>query len=178
MSAGGVVGLFFNLAAFAGIWIVVGVVVDKIGQIFNMTIQLMPTYQDAVNGFSMMQTIYGILPVIVFIALVINYFVQENSACRAGRYNTMATTLEMYIAGLALIVNSLVILIMFFLGNVMLGPIIYRLEQLVTGPQVIPMTDMTYLIPSIWAILIIMEIICIAAFFIVSARRTVIDDYY
>lgn len=79
MSAGGVVGLFMNLLFFAGLWTVIGIVVDKIGQIFNLSIQLMPTYQDAVNGFNMMQTIYAALPVIVFIALVINYFVQENS---------------------------------------------------------------------------------------------------
>ena len=79
MSAGSVVGLFMNLLFFAGIWTVIGIVVDKIGQIFNLSITLMPTYQDAVNGFNMMQTIYAALPVIVFIALVINYFVQENS---------------------------------------------------------------------------------------------------
>jgi hypothetical protein len=79
MSAGGVVGLFMNLLFFAGLWTVIGVVVDKLGQIFNLSITIMPTYQDAVNGFNMMQTIYAILPVIVFIALVINYFVQENS---------------------------------------------------------------------------------------------------
>jgi hypothetical protein len=79
MSAGGVVGLFMNLLFFAGFWTVLGVVVDKLGQIFNIMIFQMPTYQDAVNGFSMMQTIYAALPVIVFIALVINYFVQENS---------------------------------------------------------------------------------------------------
>jgi hypothetical protein len=90
----------------------------------------------------------------------------------------MATTIEMFIAGLALAVNTFVILTLFFLGNIILAPIIYRLEQVVTGPQVIPMWDMSYIIPSIWAILIIMEIICIIAFFIVSARRTVIDDYY
>jgi hypothetical protein len=79
MSAGGVVGLFMNLLFFAGLWTVLGVVVDKMGQIFNLSITIMPTYQDAVNGFNMMQTIYAILPVIVFIALVINYWVQENS---------------------------------------------------------------------------------------------------
>lgn len=79
MSAGGLVGMFMNLLFFAGIWTVVGVVVDKMAVIFNVTIQLMPTYQDAVNGFTMMQTIYGLLPVIVFIFLLINYFVQENS---------------------------------------------------------------------------------------------------
>ena len=90
----------------------------------------------------------------------------------------MATSTEMFIAGLALLVNSLVILIFFFLGNVMLAPIIYRLEQLVVGPQVVPMTDMSYIVPSIWAIMIIMEIICIIAFAVVASRRTVIDDYY
>jgi hypothetical protein len=90
----------------------------------------------------------------------------------------MATTLEMFIAILALIVNTLVILIMFFLGNVVVAPIIYRLEQIVTGPQTIPMWDATYIIPSIWAILIIMEIICLISFAVVSARRTTIDDYY
>ena len=68
MSAGGVVGYIFNLVMFAGIWTVIGVVVDKIAVIFNITIQLMPSYQDAVNGFSMMQTIYAALPVVVFIA--------------------------------------------------------------------------------------------------------------
>ena len=79
MSAGALVGYVFNIIFFAGIWTVVGVVVDKIAVIFNSTIQIMPTYQDAVNGFSMMQTIYAALPVVVFIFLTINYFVQANS---------------------------------------------------------------------------------------------------
>ena len=90
----------------------------------------------------------------------------------------MATTTEMFIALTALIVNTLVIMILFFLGNIILAPIIYRLEQLVMGPQPIPMWDMTYIIPSIWAILIIMEIICLISFAVVAGRRTVIDDYY
>ena len=90
----------------------------------------------------------------------------------------MATTIEMYLAGLVLATNTFVILVLFFLGNVVIGPVIYRLEQIVTGPQTIPMWDMTYILPSIWAILIIMEIICIIAFFVVAARRTVIDDFY
>jgi len=90
----------------------------------------------------------------------------------------MATTIEMYLAGLVLATNTFVILVLFFLGNVVIGPVIYRLEQIVTGPQTIPMWDMTYIIPSIWAILIIMEIICIIAFFVVAARRTIIDDFY
>jgi len=90
----------------------------------------------------------------------------------------MATTIEMYLAGLVLATNTFVLIVLFFLGNVVIGPVIYRLEQIVTGPQTIPMWDMTYIIPSIWAILIIMEIICIIAFFVVAARRTIIDDFY
>ncbi len=90
----------------------------------------------------------------------------------------MATTLEMYVASIALVTNSMVILILFFLGNIILAPIVNQLERIVTGPQAIPMWDMSYIIPSIWSILIIMEIVCIIAFFVVSARRTVIDDYY
>lgn len=80
MSAGGLVGMALNIIFFAAFWTVLGVVVDKLAVLFNITIQLMPTYQDAVTGFSMMQTIYALLPVIVFLALIINYFVQENSA--------------------------------------------------------------------------------------------------
>jgi hypothetical protein len=79
MSAGGLVGLFMNMTFFAAFWTVLGVVVDKIGQIFNQTIKIMPSYQDAVNGFTMMQTIYAALPVIVFLALILNYFITENS---------------------------------------------------------------------------------------------------
>lgn len=90
----------------------------------------------------------------------------------------MATTLQQFIAIVALIVNTFVILIMVFLGNVVVAPIIYRLEQIVTGPQTIPMWDMSYIVPSILAILIIDEIVIIIAYAIVSARTTVIDDYY
>jgi hypothetical protein len=79
MSAGGLVGLIMNTIFFAGIWSVVGIVVDKLGAAFNSSIVLMPTMQDAVNGFAITQIIYGLLPVVMFIFLLINYFVNENS---------------------------------------------------------------------------------------------------
>jgi hypothetical protein len=79
MSAGGLVGLVMNTIFFAGIWSVVGIVVDKLGAAFNSSIVLMPTMQDAVNGFAITQIIYGLLPVVMFIFLLINYFVNENS---------------------------------------------------------------------------------------------------
>ena len=79
MSAGGLFGLFMNMTFFAVFWTMLGIVVDKVCVLFNQTIRLMPTYQDAVNGFQITQTIYGILPVIVLVFLLINYFVNENA---------------------------------------------------------------------------------------------------
>lgn len=79
MSAGGLFGMVMNILIFSGIWTVVGVVVDKLGVVFNSTIRVMPTLQDAVNGFAITQIIYGILPIIVYITLLINYFVNENA---------------------------------------------------------------------------------------------------
>jgi hypothetical protein len=79
MSAGGLFGMVMNILIFSGIWTVVGVVVDKLGAVFNSTIRVMPTMQDAVNGFAITQIIYGLLPIIVYITLLINYFVNENA---------------------------------------------------------------------------------------------------
>ena len=79
MSAGALVGTIMNFLMFSGIWMVVGVVFDKIGVCFNSTIRIMPTFQDAVNGFALTQVVYGIIPVIYFIALIINYILVENS---------------------------------------------------------------------------------------------------
>lgn len=80
MSAGAVAGSILNFLVFAGVWMVIGTVFDKIAVVFNSTIKLMPTFQDAVNGFAMTQVAYGILPAVYFIALVINYVLTENSA--------------------------------------------------------------------------------------------------
>jgi hypothetical protein len=79
MSAGGIVGVVMNTLLFIALWSIVGIVVDKLGAAFNQTITLMPTMQDAVNGFHITQIIYGVLPAIVFIVLLINYFVNENA---------------------------------------------------------------------------------------------------
>lgn len=79
MSAGGLFGTIMNFFLFAALWAVVGYVLDKIGVAFNTTIRLMPTMQDAVNGFALVQLIYMVLPVVMFIALIINYILVENS---------------------------------------------------------------------------------------------------
>jgi hypothetical protein len=89
----------------------------------------------------------------------------------------MATTLEMFLASLALIINTFIIGLMYFLGNAILSPFLDAVGKYVDSSQAIPMWDMTYIIPAIWGILLIMEIIIIIAFFVVIARRTVVDDF-
>jgi type II secretory pathway component PulF len=79
MSAGGLFGLFMNMFIAAALWMGIGAVVDRIGAIFNQTINMLPSFQDAVNGFSITQTIWSFLLVIIFIALSINYLINENS---------------------------------------------------------------------------------------------------
>jgi hypothetical protein len=90
----------------------------------------------------------------------------------------MASSFEMFLAGTALIVNTFIILLMYFVGNMILAPIINWAGTAITGPQTVPMWDMTYIVPTIWGILLALEVVCIISFFIVTGRRQVIDDYY
>jgi hypothetical protein len=90
----------------------------------------------------------------------------------------MASSFEMFLAGTALIVNTFIILLMYFVGNMILAPIINWAGTAVIGPQAVPMWDMTYIVPSIWGILLALEVVCIISFFIVTGRRQVIDDFY
>jgi len=89
----------------------------------------------------------------------------------------MASTLEWYFASLALAVNTFTVLIMYFLGNLIVAPLLNALGPLVTTPQVVPMWDMSYLWPSIAAILFIEELIIIIAYAILVNRRNTYDDY-
>ena len=90
----------------------------------------------------------------------------------------MATTMEMFLTSLALIVNTFIIGLMYFLGNLILAPIIDAFGRYVDTTQAIPMWDMTYIIPAIWGLLLIMEVIIIVSFFVVISRRVVVDDYF
>ena len=89
----------------------------------------------------------------------------------------MASTLEWYFASLALAVNTFTILIMYFLGNLIVSPLLNALGNLVKTPQMIPMWDMSYLWPAIAAILFIEELIIIIAYAILVNRRNTYDDY-
>ena len=80
MSAGGIFGLFFNLTAFAAIWTIFGMLVDKVAAVFNWSIRLLPSMQDAINGFSATEIAYGILPAIAAVVFILNYYMNEHSA--------------------------------------------------------------------------------------------------
>jgi hypothetical protein len=92
----------------------------------------------------------------------------------------MANTIQMFIAGVALLVNSLLCLIMAFMSNLILAPIMGAFSKIVTGPQALPMSDIQYVIPYIWIVLILMEIVCIISFFVVASRSNEVayEQYY
>ena len=77
-------GTIFNCVAFSFMWIVIGFALEKIGQVFNHTITVLPTMQDAVNGFQITQVIFTVIPVLVWIILWFNY--ATNEASEAGGY--------------------------------------------------------------------------------------------
>ena len=90
----------------------------------------------------------------------------------------MASTFELFLAIIALLVNSFVIILMYFVGNMIIAPIVNWAGTAVTGPQAVPLWDVTYIVPTIWGILLCLEIVIIVSFFVVTGRRQVIDDYY
>ena len=93
----------------------------------------------------------------------------------------MATTMEMFVAGVALIVNTTACIAMYFIGNVILAPIVDWAEtsNLTRDmPAVLPISDMTYIYPAIWGLLLIMEVICVVGFFVVIGRRPTYEYYY
>ena len=77
MSAGNLMGTIFVCVVFSAMWVVLGAAVDKIGLIFNHMIQLLPSFQDAANGMTLMQTVWIVIPILVWIVLWINYAVNE-----------------------------------------------------------------------------------------------------
>lgn len=79
MSAGSLIGTIANIIFFAIFWTILGVAVDKIGYSFNLSIRTIPTFQDAVTGFTMVQQVFWLLPAIVAVTLLIDHILTENS---------------------------------------------------------------------------------------------------
>jgi len=89
----------------------------------------------------------------------------------------MASTIEVFLAGLALTINTIAIMMLYFAINSFLGPYTAALEHInaiIGGP--LKMGEFTYLYPYIFAVLLIFEIIMIIAFIVVVGRRTVYED--
>ena len=84
MSAGNFFGTLFVSIMVSAVWIVLGAAIDKIGQIFNRTIQILPTFQDAVTGFTITQQIWSVLLIVMWLFIWINY--AQNEAIEAGGY--------------------------------------------------------------------------------------------
>ena len=84
MSAGNLLGSIWNTALFGGLWVVLGMAIDKIFKAFNTTIKVLPSLQDAVNGMGMMQTIWSVILILMFIVIWINYLANENSMASGG----------------------------------------------------------------------------------------------
>ena len=79
MSAGNFLGTLFVGVFFSAMWMVLGAAIDKIGQVFNYTIKVLPSFQDAVTGFNMTQTAWMVIPIVFWIIIWINYAQNESS---------------------------------------------------------------------------------------------------
>lgn len=84
MSAGNFIGSVFNTLLFGGLAIVMGYAVEKMFRVFNHSISVLPTFQDAANGFTMLQMIWMAIWVIIFIVIWVNYLLNENSMASGG----------------------------------------------------------------------------------------------
>jgi hypothetical protein len=92
----------------------------------------------------------------------------------------MGSTIQIFIAGIALLVNTLVLIVMTFLSNIIMAPIIGAMGKFVTGNQAVPMSDMTWIIQVVWVTIALMEIVCIISFLAVVSRRNEVgyETYY
>lgn len=79
MSAGNFFGTIFVCAMSSVVWMVLGFAIDKLGVIFNRTMTVLPTMQDAANGFTMLQTIWLILLAVIWILCWLNYSLNESN---------------------------------------------------------------------------------------------------
>lgn len=91
----------------------------------------------------------------------------------------MASTVEVFLAGMGLILNTLLLLVMYFVMNVTLGPVFdFAGKYFAANHPVIPMTEISYLPSAMFGILITLEVVFIISFAVVLGRRQVTGDYY
>jgi hypothetical protein len=86
----------------------------------------------------------------------------------------MATTAEIMAAGLVLLVNTFAIIVFFFVGNAIMGPILNVVAQFPIHPALqSSMWETSYIYPSFFGLLLVFEVISIIGFVYVLGRRQV-----
>jgi len=63
---------------------VLGAALDKLFIAFNGSIKVLPSLQDAVNGMGIVQTVWSMILILMFIVIWINYMLNENSQASGG----------------------------------------------------------------------------------------------
>lgn len=79
MSWGSLFGSGWNTLVLGALWTLLGKFVEVLAKAFNRTITIIPTFQDAVNGFNMMQTAWIAIMVIIFLGIWINYIANSHA---------------------------------------------------------------------------------------------------
>ena len=79
MSAGNLLGSVFAAVMSTAVWLVIGWAIDKVGVVFNRTISILPSFQDAVNGFNQMQSAYVVILAIIWVTIWLNYAINESN---------------------------------------------------------------------------------------------------
>lgn len=82
----------------------------------------------------------------------------------------MASTLQMFTAGMMLISATILLIVLAFFTNVILSPILSIVGSLM-GPGPLLVSDVSYIIPGLWILFILYEIVSIISFIIVVSRR-------
>jgi len=91
----------------------------------------------------------------------------------------MATTGEIMVGGMILLVNTFAIAVMYFVGNAVLGPILALVSTFPIADQLkASFWEITYIFPAFFALLLIFEVIIIISFVYILARRQVTPYEY
>lgn len=84
----------------------------------------------------------------------------------------MATTVEVTVGGLILLVNTFAIMVLYFVGNAILAPLLLFVSNFPINPALLAnVQESTYIYPSIFGLMLIFEVLSIIGFVYILARR-------
>ena len=90
----------------------------------------------------------------------------------------MASAIEMFLAGLALLVITITNLTMWFVYDVVWGPVLkFAGEYFAANPSPLNLADISYIPGAILGFLLILQVIAIIAFVAVIFRRETVASY-